>query len=162
MEVSCHSYTHFNFSLLAATSSLGMSFINSLYSLVIVLLNSFLLAESEFFVTPSISGEEIDLPPSGLGWVTQYHKRNKFTSLTLVCEGLTPKPAVTKMSQADLPSHCPSSSAFTLTSSEKDCISSKAAFNRVLGFLGTCGSLLPRPDTPPGLNVIALASLRDW
>ena len=46
-EASLHSYTCFSFSLLAATTSFGMSFIRSLYAVVIVLLNSFRVAGVE-------------------------------------------------------------------------------------------------------------------
>ena len=77
-------------------------------------------------------------------------------SLTFACEGLTPKPAATRISLVDHPSHCPSSSAFVLTSSEKMQISSKAAFNRALGFLET--------DDPLSSSsaLVVLAPTRNW
>ena len=98
----------------------------------------------------------ISLPHLDLDCVAQYHEWNRLASFIFEWDGLTPKPAATRISQVDLLSHHLSSSAFFLTSSEKICISSKAAFNKVPGFLETSSPLSP-PST-----LVALAPSCDW
>ena len=90
-------------------------------------------------------GEERSLHPSGLDCVAQYQERNKLASLTLLCEGLIPNPAATRILRVDQLNHRPSWSAFNLTSSEKMRISSKASLERVPGFLETSTSLSSQP-----------------